>query len=90
MFGEWCSEMKDRSPTFHFWALVLKLELILLEFLRSIHSVDFQLRDCNGKNDAVFFALCHTHYIWWLSVHVFDIKMLPATNPDIYQASGMV
>ena len=43
MFCEWSSEMKDKSPTFHFWALVLKMELILLEFLRSIHSVDFQL-----------------------------------------------
>ena len=64
MFGEWCSEMKDKSPTFHFWALVLKMELILLEFLRSIHSVDFQLRDCNGKNDAVFFCpLPHTLHL---------------------------
>ena len=87
MFGEWCSEMKDKSPTFHFWALVLKMELILLEFLRSIHSVDFQLYvTAMEKMMLCFFALCHTHYIWWLSMHVFDIKMLPANNPDIYQA----
>ena len=33
-----------------------------------------------------FFALDHIHYAWWLSVHVFDMKMLPATNTDIYQA----
>ena len=87
MFGEWCSEMKDKSPTFHFWALVLKMELILLEFLRSIHWVNFQLYVTAMETMMLsFFALCHTHYIWWLSVHVFDIKMLPAINPDIYQA----
>ena len=64
MFGEWCSEMKDKSPTFHFWALVLKMELILLEFLRSIHSVDFQLYVTAMETMMLsFFALCHTHYI---------------------------
>ena len=41
MFSEWCSQMKDKSPTFQFWALVLKLKLILLDFLRSIRSADF-------------------------------------------------
>jgi hypothetical protein len=42
--------------------------------------------ETKGKKPQHHVFHCHTHYIWWLSVNVFDIKMLPATNPDIYQA----
>ena len=32
IFSEWCSEIKNKSPNFQFWALVLKMELILWSF----------------------------------------------------------
>ena len=31
------------------------------------------------------FALDHTNYARWLTVHVFDLMSLPITHPDVYQ-----
>ena len=77
-------EQKSQFPVLGF---SVEKEVIHLEFLRSIRSADFQL--CMGAMDKMmrwFFALDHIHYAPWLSVHVFDMKMFPTTNSDIYQA----
>ena len=31
------------------------------------------------------FALDHTNYARWLTIHVFDLMSLPITHPDVYQ-----
>ncbi|KAE8742024.1 hypothetical protein FOCC_FOCC012440 [Frankliniella occidentalis] len=37
----WIEENATRSPTFKFWLLVLKLELLLLKFVRSVREAQF-------------------------------------------------
>ena len=32
-----------------------------------------------------FFALDHTNYARWLTIHVFDLISLPPTHPDVYR-----
>ena len=32
-----------------------------------------------------FFALDHTNYARWLTIHVFNLISLPITHPDVYQ-----
>ena len=32
-----------------------------------------------------FFALNHTNYARWLTIHVFDLISLPTTHSDVYQ-----
>ena len=79
--------MEEKSPFFQFWLIVLKMELVLFTFLRSIRTGNFQLYlHSLEKMIPWFFALDHFHYVRWLSVHVSEMKMLQITNPDVYQA----
>ena len=79
--------MEEKSSTFQLWLVVLKMELVLLTFLHSIRTGNFQLYlHSLEKMIPWFFALDHFHYARSLSVHVSDMKMLEITNPDVYQA----
>ena len=79
--------MEEKSPTFQFWSIVLKMKLVLFTFLRSIRTGNFQLYFHSlEKMIPWFFALDHFHHARWLSVHVSNMKMLEISNPDVYQA----
>ena len=86
-FSEWCLKMERESPTFQFWFIILKMELALFAFLRSVRSGNFQLyHDSMKKMIPWFFALDHFHYARWLSVHISDMTMLETTNSGVYEA----
>ena len=85
-FNEWCCLMEGKSPTFQFWSIVLKMELVLFQFLRSVRSGNFQFYlHSMEKTTLWFLALEHFHYARCLSVHVSDMKMQQVTNPSVYQ-----
>ena len=55
-------------------------------FFRSIREGNFSLYvQSLRKLLKWFFALDHTHYARWLTIHVFDLLSLPVTHPDIHQ-----
>ena len=84
---EWCLKMERESPTFQFWSIILKMELVLFAFLRSVWSGNFQLYlDSMKKMISWFFDLDHFHYARWLSVHISDMTMLETTNSGVYEA----
>ena len=86
-FNEWCLKIERESPTFQFWSIILKMELVLFAFLRSFRSSNFQLYlDSMEKMIPWFFALDHFHYARWLSVHISDMTMLETTNSGVYEA----
>ena len=86
-FNEWCYLKEEKNPTFQFWSIVLKMELVLFQFLRSIRTGNFQLYlHSMEKMIPWFFALDHFHYARWLSVHVYDMRMLEITNANVYEA----
>ena len=68
--SEWIAKC-EKSPMFKYWNLTLKLELALLEFVRSIRSGDF-----NAYVEALLeiapwmFALNHHNYTRWLPIHI--------------------
>ena len=75
-FNECCCQMEEKSPTFQFWFIVLKMELVLFTFLQSIRAGNFQLylyslekidHLCTGP-----FSLC-------------KMAVCEITNPDVYQ-----
>ena len=79
--------MKDKNPTFKYWSLVLEIELHLLLFLRAIQSRNFKLYLISIERTLPwFFSLDHQNYASWLSVHFYDMNMLPHTNPDVKDA----
>ena len=84
-FGEWKSNMEERSPQFQFWSLTLKIELDYLLFLRSIRSRNFELYVLSiAKILPWLFALDHYHYARWLSIHLHDMQRLEQTDPQIH------
>lgn len=83
-FEDWKKSQEDQYPQFRFWSTTLKLELLLLEFVRSIRSADFTLyKQSISKLLPWFFEMDHTNYARWLSIHLYDMLDLPQTNPIV-------
>ena len=73
--------MRNKSPSFAYWDNALILELLLLTFVHSIRTGDFELyKYAIDKVLGWCFILDHTHYARWLSLHLCDIT----THPGIY------
>ncbi len=70
--------MKNSSPTFQFWEIVLEFEIIALIFIRVHCSNDFNLF-VESLEALVpwFFALDHPNYARWIPIHIRDMKSLP-------------
>ena len=78
---EWKVVMLENSPTFHFWALIMQLEVLLFVFMSSLRSGDFTLyQQTIPKMMPVFFALDQQNYARWMSVHVNDMRNISATE----------
>ena len=77
---KWCEEQK--SPMFRYHYLLLKLKLLVLQFVRSVRS-GLYLTSLT-KITYYFFALNHVHYSRWTPVHIRDMFHLPETHPEIH------
>lgn len=85
-FDSWKRSQEEKYPQFRFWSITLKLEMLLLQFVRSIRSTDFSLyKESMNKLLPWFFAMDHTNYARWLSIHLYDMLDLPRTNPTVNQ-----
>ena len=62
---------EQESPQFLFWHTALKLEILVLSFVRSLHEADFGLYvDSITKLVPWCFILDHTNDAHWLPVHI--------------------
>ena len=82
---EWCDTRADASPQFKFWSIILKLELEIMIYVRSLRECDFKLYvDALTKIAPWFFALGHTNYARWIPVHLRDMVALEDKHPDVF------
>jgi len=82
---DWCTERAVSCPQFHFWFIILQLELEVMIYVRSIREANFLLYiDALTKIVPWFFALGHTHYARWIPVHLHDMVSLKECHPDVY------
>ena len=81
----YCQEhMKSKNPTLKYWSLVLEVLLHLLLFLTAMQNRNFKLYLISIERTLPwFFSLVSQNYASWLSVHFYDMNMLPRTNPDV-------
>ena len=78
---------KEAHPMFKFCNLTLHLELLLLEYVKSIRSGDFYLYVKTILSVVPWmFSLDHHHYARWLPVHIRAILNLPNAQPQIYSS----
>ena len=83
-FEEWCTKRARESVHFNYWLKTLSLELLLLRYIRSIREGNFQLYvESLTQIMPWMFALDHTNYSRWLSVHIRDMMTLSDMHPDI-------
>ena len=77
-FAKWRSDLLERSPTFKFWDMILRLETLILIFIKAHRTRQFQLFVETLEVLAQwFFALDHVNYSRWLPVFINDMKSLP-------------
>lgn len=67
-FKEWCQRRTKEHPQFQYWSLALAL---ILTFVHSLREADFDMYlDVLWELLPWFFALDHTHYARWITVHL--------------------
>ncbi len=85
-FEEWCTQQATRSVHFDYWLKVLSLETMLLVYIRSLREANLDLYVQSLAHITPWmFALDHTHYARWLSVHIRDMMILSVKHPNILE-----
>ena len=80
----WERENETHSM-FHYWNLILYLELVLLEFLRLIRSGNFGLYIDSLKLIVLWmFSLDHHNYARWLLVHISEMDHLHKNHRSVH------
>ena len=81
-FVSWCEAKMQESSHFFFWHLILKKEMLLFTFLRSIRSNDLATYIETIKAFIpLLFALGKINYAKWMPVHIDDLEVLRTTDP---------
>ena len=85
-FQEWSLMQANKCVHFDYWMKTLSLELLLLVFIRSIREGNFDMYvESLAEIVTWFFALDHTHYLRWLSVHIRDMMMLSEEQTGVLE-----
>jgi len=83
-FDDWCLQRVEESVHFDFWLKTLSLEVLMLLYVRSLREGNFQLYvQTLAQLLPWMFAMDHTHYSRWLSVHVRDMMALSEKHPEV-------
>ena len=82
-FESWKKSMISRSPTFHYWNIILHFEILVFIFIRA-HRQKFFYLFVESLETLVpwFFALDHVNYARWIPIHLRDMKALPVHVKD--------
>ena len=85
-FPEWRISMCNSSATFHFWDLILELEVVLMVFLSSLREGKFDVYvESLKRMVGWFFALDQQNYARWLSIHIKDMQDLQAVPSSVLE-----
>ena len=83
----WITKRTKESKQFHFWCIVLELQLRVLTLVRSFreHSFDSYLSSLKSLAPW-FFVLDRIHYKRMLPVHIKDMEELSMKHKEVYAA----
>ena len=78
--------MLEENPTYFFWDMIRRLEIMILTFERSHRETNFRLYiEILEKLVPLFFALNHTNYARWASVYLQDLWHLPESVSEAFE-----
>ena len=83
-FEAWCEHRKQQSPHFHFWYMVLSMQLVILLLIRSLREANFSLY-CQSLAEIIpyFFVNNNINYARLLPVHFRDMVTLKQKHPKL-------
>ena len=85
-FKAWCSSKSSEIPQFKYWDLVLELELLSMQLVRSFREANFEhYVQCLCQIVPWMFAFDHTNYARWLPIHIKDMVQLKERVPSVYE-----
>ena len=83
---QWLKMQRASSEMCNYWYLIIKLQINILLFIKSIRESNFPLYVLSLQKLVKWkFALDHYNYARWISVHLFDLMTLSSTCPDVYK-----
>ena len=78
-----------KSPTFQFWDMILRMEILGLIFVRAHRETNFSLYVESLKALVPwFFAFDHHNYARWIPVHIRDMESLPPSVHKQFEEYG--
>ena len=86
-FEQWKTNCENNHPVFHFWSLILKLEITYRIYMRSLREAKFQLYKEALKAWVKWtHGLDRKNYRRWLPIHLRDLAQLELRHPTLNQA----
>ena len=93
-FDDFCDEQVKRHPQFRYWLIIIRLEVILLSFVRSLRQGNFELYIESQKELAPsIFALDHINNARLLPIHSRDMMPLKYKHLEVcaaFQDGGLL
>ena len=85
-FETWCQKCLKVNPQFHFWHLLLSMELTILSLVRAFREANITLY-CQALCALIplFFANNNVNYARWLPVHLTVMLSLEHKHPYVFQ-----
>ena len=84
-FNTWMQKQCEAHPHVLFWSTALELELLVLEFVRSIREGNFSMYvESLAKLVPWMFDLDQIHYARWLPIHIRDLVNLKERHPSVF------
>ena len=85
-FKDWVEEKSQKYPQFKFWSIVLKLELTVLQLVKSLREGNFTLYiQIFGQLSPWMFALDHINYARRHPIHIRDMLSLKDIHPTVHK-----
>ena len=85
-FADWCASQAKVHPMFQYWSMVLRMQMTVLLFVRSIRQSDFGLyTETLQQLIPWFFVFNRQNYSRWAAVHARDIITLAQLHPALYE-----
>ena len=84
-FNTWMQKQCESHPHVLFWSTALELELLVLEFVRSIREGNFSMYvESLAQLVPWMFSLDQIHYARWLPIHIRDLVNLKERHPSVF------
>ena len=83
--------MIEKSPTFQFWDTTLRIDKLVLTFVRAHRERKFDLYAQSLElTVGYYFAFDHYNYACWVPIHIRHMKSLPVSVHESFKKHWVI